>query len=280
MNPKATPAALQTQVSGSSFYAGMRVLPRPEREAMYAIYAFCRAVDDIADDQGGDRAGRAVALQAWRDDIDALYAGRDPGQAALVAEAVRRFDLERADFHAVIDGMAMDVAEDICWPPAATLDLYCDRVASAVGRLGSLLGPYIVGIVLPAAGTAGVFSLGAGAFIAAAAIVLVLGEETRGRALEASHVDPDQRIRREVVGGLLQRLAGAALGRRLARIEMAGGRVELQAGRGVFLDQQEAAFAFDHRRYGDIGFPAGTRCGHGTEFSWEHPAPEPGQQRL
>ncbi len=135
MNPKATPAALQKQVSGSSFYAGMRVLPKAEREAMYAIYAFCRAVDDIADDQGGDRAGRAVALQAWRDDIDALYAGHAPGQAALVAEAVRRFDLDRADFHAVIDGMAMDVAEDIRWPPARTLDLYCDRVASAVGRL-------------------------------------------------------------------------------------------------------------------------------------------------
>ena len=59
MNPKATPAALQTQVSGSSFYAGMRVLPKAEREAMYAIYAFCRAVDDIADDQGGDRTTRA-----------------------------------------------------------------------------------------------------------------------------------------------------------------------------------------------------------------------------
>lgn len=135
MNPKATPAALQKQVSGSSFYAGMRVLPKAEREAMYAIYAFCRAVDDIADDQGGDRATRAVALQAWRDDIDALYAGDAPGQAALVAEAVRRFNLDRADFHAVIDGMAMDVAEDIRWPPASTLDLYCDRVASAVGRL-------------------------------------------------------------------------------------------------------------------------------------------------
>ena len=135
MNSKATPGALQSQVSGSSFYAGMRVLPRAEREAMYAVYAFCRAVDDIADDQVGERADRAVALQAWRDDIDALYAGQDPGQAVLVAEAVRRFALDRADFHAVIDGMAMDVARDIRWPPAAELDLYCDRVASAVGRL-------------------------------------------------------------------------------------------------------------------------------------------------
>lgn len=77
-------------------------------------------------------------------------------------------------------------------PYACTPELYPTRIratgsgfASVVGRLGSLLDPHIVGAVLPAAGTAGVFSLGAGAFIATAAIVLVLGEETRGRALEA-----------------------------------------------------------------------------------------------
>ena len=64
-----------------------------------------------------------------------MYAGRDPGQAALLAEAVTRFNLEKADFIAVIDGMAMDVEEDVRWPPFETLDLYCDRVASAVGRL-------------------------------------------------------------------------------------------------------------------------------------------------
>ena len=131
-----TPAtAPATQASGSSFYAGMRMLPKAEREAMFAIYGFCRAVDDIADDEQGDREGRALALDRWRRDLDALYAGGDPGQAVLVAEAVRRFGLDRADFEAVIDGMAMDVARDICWPAMAELDLYCDRVASAVGRL-------------------------------------------------------------------------------------------------------------------------------------------------
>ena len=135
MNPDTTPAALQAQVSGSSFYAGMRVLPRAEREAMYAIYGFCRMVDDIADDEVGDRPSRAAALDGWRCDLDALYAGRDPGQATLLVEAVKRFQLARADFEAVIDGMAMDVARDIRWPAMAELDLYCDRVASAVGRL-------------------------------------------------------------------------------------------------------------------------------------------------
>ena len=139
MNRKNTPAQLQGSgagpASGSSFYAGMRVLPKAEREAMYAIYGFCRAVDDVADDQGGDRASRAAELDGWRADLDSLYAGGLPGRAASVAEAVRRFALDRADFEAVIDGMAMDVARDIRWPPAAELDLYCDRVASAVGRL-------------------------------------------------------------------------------------------------------------------------------------------------
>ena len=128
-------SAPATQAAGSSFYAGMRVLPKAEREAMYAIYGFCRAVDDIADDQHGKREGRGAALDGWRRDLDSLYAGGDPGQAILVAEAVRRFDLDRADFEAVIDGMAMDVARDICWPTMDELDLYCDRVASAVGRL-------------------------------------------------------------------------------------------------------------------------------------------------
>jgi presqualene diphosphate synthase len=131
----AVASAPAAQASGSSFYAGMRMLPQAEREAMYAIYGFCRAVDDIADDHLGDRSARAAALDQWRRDLDALFAGRDPGQAGLVAEAVRRFGLDRADFESVIDGMAMDVARDICWPAIDELDLYCDRVASAVGRL-------------------------------------------------------------------------------------------------------------------------------------------------
>jgi phytoene synthase len=50
-------------------------------------------------------------------------------------ESVQRFDLQRADFLAIVDGMEMDVPQDIRAPDLATLDLYCDRVASAVGRL-------------------------------------------------------------------------------------------------------------------------------------------------
>ena len=135
MSAAEMPEALRKSVAGSSFYAGMRILPRAEREAMFAIYGFCRAVDDIADDQHADPALRAAQLQQWRDDVAALYAGGDCGQAAFLGPAVRHFALEQADFVAVIDGMQMDLDGDIRWPAFATLDLYCDRVASAVGRL-------------------------------------------------------------------------------------------------------------------------------------------------
>jgi squalene synthase HpnD len=123
-----------TSASGSSFYAAMRILPREQREAMFQIYSFCRQVDDIADSDG-PRTERLAALQQWRDDIDALYQDRPPARLQDYVASVRRFDLQREDFLAIVDGMEMDVPQDIRAPDLATLDLYCDRVASAVGRL-------------------------------------------------------------------------------------------------------------------------------------------------
>jgi squalene synthase HpnD len=123
-----------TTASGSSFYAAMRILPREQREAMFQIYSFCRHVDDIADSDG-PREERLAALQRWRDDIDALYQGHPPARLRDYAATVKRFGLRREDFLAIIDGMEMDVPADIRAPDMATLDLYCDRVASAVGRL-------------------------------------------------------------------------------------------------------------------------------------------------
>lgn len=122
------------RASGSSFYAAMRIMPPGQREAMFEIYSFCRAVDDIADDDG-PAAGRLRQLEQWRTDIDAVYRGDEPPSLAGLAAAVRAFDLGREDFLAVIDGMEMDVLQNIQAPDFATLDLYCDRVASAVGRL-------------------------------------------------------------------------------------------------------------------------------------------------
>src|SRR5215212_5463295 len=123
-----------TTASGSSFYAAMRILPREQREAMFQIYSFCRQVDDIADSDG-PRPQRLAALQQWRDDIEALYKGDPPPRLRDYAASVRRFDLKQQDFLAIVDGMEMDVPRDMRAPDLATLDLYCDRVASAVGRL-------------------------------------------------------------------------------------------------------------------------------------------------
>jgi squalene synthase HpnD len=128
------PTQAAERASGSSFYAGMRILPRAEREAMFEIYSYCRAVDDIADDLG-PRPPRRAAVEKRRSDIDALYAGATPPRLAGLAQAVRAFGLQRDDFLAVIDGMEMDVIADIRAPDTTTLDLYCDRVACAVGRL-------------------------------------------------------------------------------------------------------------------------------------------------
>lgn len=129
--------ALQAQVSSSSFYVAMRILPKAEREAMFAIYRFCRVVDDIADDGTRPRPQRAAELEVWRKDVEALYAGRPAGRAAFLKQAVHAFGLRQTDFMAVIDGMDMDVVADIRAPDLATLDLYCDRVAGAVGRLST-----------------------------------------------------------------------------------------------------------------------------------------------
>ena len=128
--------AAAARASGSSFYNAMRILPRAQREAMFEIYSFCRQVDDIAD-SSGPRGERREQLERWRADIDGLYVNKLSPRTLGLAVAVREFRLRREDFHAVIDGMAMDVTGDIRAPDWAILDLYCDRVASAVGRLST-----------------------------------------------------------------------------------------------------------------------------------------------
>jgi phytoene synthase len=121
--------------AGTSFYRGMRVLPPDRRHAMYAIYAFCRIVDDIADEEAA-LPDKLRGLAKWRAHISGLYRGESEGPVTrILAAAVDRFGLREEDFAAVIDGMRMDAETVIVAPDLATLDLYCDRVASAVGRL-------------------------------------------------------------------------------------------------------------------------------------------------
>ena len=134
------------QASGTSFYRGMAILQADRRVAMYAVYAFCRLVDDIADEPAPMKQKRD-GLDAWRARVEAIATGTAPaasanngqGKDAAVARvlllAVHRFNLRRVDLLAVIDGMQMDAETVIVAPSLDTLDLYCDRVASAVGRL-------------------------------------------------------------------------------------------------------------------------------------------------
>jgi presqualene diphosphate synthase len=124
-----------TARSGTSFFWAMRMLPPDRRAAMFAIYAFCREVDDIVDEPGL-LADKREALAEWRREIDRLYAGQPRSSTArALLGPVRAFDLLREDFLAVIDGMEMDAAEDLRAPGIAELELYCARVAGAVGQL-------------------------------------------------------------------------------------------------------------------------------------------------
>lgn len=133
VTPERTGAAA-SRAGGSSFYFAMRMLPREQREAIFEVYAFCKAVDDIADGDGS-RAHRLQRLADWRRDIAAIFAGEVPAGAGKLAEASARFALRQEDFLAVIEGMEMDAAEDIRAPAMQRLEFYCDRVACAVGRL-------------------------------------------------------------------------------------------------------------------------------------------------
>jgi len=124
-----------TERSGTSFFWAMRLLEPARRDAMFAIYAFCREVDDIAD-EGGTAEAKRQGLADWRREIDRLYAGAPtrPTTEALL-RPVAEYGLLREDFLAVIDGMEMDALSYIRAPSLAELEPYCSRLAGAVGLL-------------------------------------------------------------------------------------------------------------------------------------------------
>lgn len=121
--------------SGTSFGPGMRILSKPRREGMYAVYAFCREVDDIAD-EGGSVEEKRAGLAEWRAEIDRVFEGRPqtPAGAALI-EPVKRFHLSRDEFILVIEGMEMDAEGPIVAPTMERLYAYTRRAAGAVGML-------------------------------------------------------------------------------------------------------------------------------------------------
>jgi phytoene synthase len=124
-----------TARANTSFATGMRVLAKPRRNAMRAIYAFARVIDDIAD-EGWPLAEKLRLLGEWRNEIGRLYAGQPVsaiGQA--LAGPVARYGLPREEFLLLIEGMEMDANGPIVAPPMAELRAYTRRVAGAVGML-------------------------------------------------------------------------------------------------------------------------------------------------
>lgn len=129
-------ASLSVKKSGTSFAAGMAILPRPRREAMHAIYAFCRVVDDIADDTAMAATEKRAQLDEWRREIDRLYAGHPATSTGLaLLGPVQAYDLPRQEFLMMIDGMAMDADGPIVAPSLERLFAYTRRVAGSVGLL-------------------------------------------------------------------------------------------------------------------------------------------------
>jgi len=120
--------AVRRKAAKSSFYSAMKLMAKPQREGMFAIYAFCRAVDDIADDGVGTRVERTAELQEWRDDLNSLYVGGRGGRAAFLKEVVTAFEPRLADFLAVVDGMQMDIDDDIVPVRAKFADGLRDRL--------------------------------------------------------------------------------------------------------------------------------------------------------
>ncbi len=120
--------------SGSSFYYSFLFLPKAKRQAIIALYAFCREVDDIADECKDVSVAR-IKLAWWRTEIAHLYAGKPqhPVSKAL-ADAINRYRLDEEHFLEIIDGMEMDLDQNR-YADFKQLQLYCYRVASVVGLL-------------------------------------------------------------------------------------------------------------------------------------------------
>jgi phytoene synthase len=123
-------SARLTRASGTNFYYAFLLLPAEKRRAIYALYSFCRKVDDCADDVGGE--GEA-GLARWEEEVDRAYAGRPATELGRdLARAVARFPIPRAALRDIVAGCRMDLVKRR-YEDFPELRAYCERVASAVG---------------------------------------------------------------------------------------------------------------------------------------------------
>jgi len=120
--------------SGSSFYYSFRFLPPQQRQAIIALYAFCREVDDTVDEIADTDIAR-TKLEWWREEIQRTFHGIATHPVGLSLQAaLQNFDLQEEYFMEIIDGMAMDL-DQFSYPEFKHLALYCHRAASVVGLL-------------------------------------------------------------------------------------------------------------------------------------------------
>lgn len=127
-------SALRAKQSKTNFYYALRFLPLVKREAIFAVYTFCRHVDDAVDDAVDPKqAERDIAM--WRDEVECLYSGRPTHPVTQeLALAIERFPIPKEYFHEVIAGVEMDLHQSR-YSTFEDLLRYCHRVASVVGLI-------------------------------------------------------------------------------------------------------------------------------------------------
>jgi len=121
-----------TKKSRSNFYYAFLFLPRPQREAIYTVYAFCRIVDDVVD-LGRDPEVQRKELAHWRREVGRCYEGTpEEPVAQRLAQVVRAYPIPRAALEEIINGVEMDLDRS-AYETFEELYPYCYRVAGAVG---------------------------------------------------------------------------------------------------------------------------------------------------
>jgi phytoene synthase len=123
-------SARLTRKSGTSFYYAFLLLPKAKRHAIFALYSFCRVVDDCVDEEGG---GGERGLESWLEEIRRSYSGTPQTPLGSdLQQALRLFPIPLSSFEAIVAGCRMDLVPTP-YPTFAELEVYCRRVASAVG---------------------------------------------------------------------------------------------------------------------------------------------------
>jgi phytoene synthase len=135
-----------TKKSGSNFYYSFLFLPKAKREAMYTVYAFCKAVDSAVDEPPPD-SNPKEELKRWRNELEAVYRGTPTFPITVsLAHHVKTLAIPKAYFEELIKGVEMDLFNNR-YVTFEELSLYCYRVASVVG----LICLHIFGVTSPRA---------------------------------------------------------------------------------------------------------------------------------